>query len=126
MSLPEQDPTHQQYGADGFGWMCHEDGPIVATHLREVRQGTTVIEVEVTAVDEKEIVSYYTREMTGTAEKWVSNDMCTLVGVATPDNNTVEVISETPPSVSDVGEVWKSPLWGRGRGRGTFRAHTPR
>ena len=41
--------VHQQYGADGFSGVGHEDGSIIPTHLREVRQSSTVVQVEVTA-----------------------------------------------------------------------------
>lgn len=38
----------QQDGTDGFGWVGHVNGAIIANHLAEIRQGPTVVQMEVT------------------------------------------------------------------------------
>ena len=41
--------TYEKNGADGFSWMSHVDRAIIATHLCEVWQGSTVVQVEMAA-----------------------------------------------------------------------------
>lgn len=36
----------QEDGADGFCWVGHVNGPIIADHLTEIWQGSTVIQME--------------------------------------------------------------------------------
>ena len=40
--------TNQQYRTNGLGRVGHEDRSIVSTHLCEVREGTAMVQVEMT------------------------------------------------------------------------------
>lgn len=42
----------QQDGADGLGRVGHVDGPVVANHLAEIRQGPAMVQVEVTGKEQ--------------------------------------------------------------------------
>lgn len=78
--------------------MGHVDGPLVAAHLREVWQSPTVVQMEVAAGG---------RAVLGAG--WEAR------AASSPDDDTVNVLSETAAGVSDVGEVWEPPLGGWGR-----------